>query len=81
VVVRLPERRFIAVALAMVSEFLKAGLKMPIHFAFCCDEEVGCKGVRSLVCGEGEHKLCAGAGARKGFACLTFGDLKSGTGT
>jgi len=40
---------FIAVALAMVPEFLAADLKLPIHFSFSCDEEVGCTGVRPLI--------------------------------
>ncbi len=40
---------FLAVALALVPEFLKCDLKVPIHLAFSCDEEVGCKGVRPLV--------------------------------
>ena len=40
---------FIAVALALVPEFLKLDLRVPIHLAFSCDEEVGCKGVRPLV--------------------------------
>lgn len=40
---------FIAVALALVPEFLKLKLRVPIHLAFSCDEEVGCKGVRPLV--------------------------------
>ncbi len=40
---------FIAVALAMVPHFLKQKLKTPIHLAFSCDEEVGCRGVRPLV--------------------------------
>ena len=40
---------FIAVALAMVPKFLAADLKKPIHFAFSCDEEVGCTGVRPLI--------------------------------
>ncbi|MGH6854543.1 MAG: acetylornithine deacetylase [Aestuariivirga sp.] len=40
---------FIAVALAMVPRFKAAGLKAPIHLAFSCDEEVGCKGVRPLI--------------------------------
>jgi acetylornithine deacetylase len=40
---------FIAVALALVPEFLKRDLRVPIHLAFSCDEEVGCKGVRPLV--------------------------------
>ncbi len=40
---------FIAVALSMIPHFKSAKLKKPIHFAFSCDEEVGCRGVRPLV--------------------------------
>jgi acetylornithine deacetylase len=40
---------FIAVALAMAPHFKSLNLKRPIHFAFSCDEEVGCRGVRPLV--------------------------------
>jgi acetylornithine deacetylase len=40
---------FIAVVLALVPEFLQRDLKVPLHLAFSCDEEVGCKGVRPLV--------------------------------
>jgi acetylornithine deacetylase len=40
---------FIAVALALVPRFKAANLKIPIHLALSCDEEVGCKGVRPLV--------------------------------
>jgi acetylornithine deacetylase len=40
---------FIAVALAMVPVFKRMALKVPIHLALSCDEEVGCKGVRPLV--------------------------------
>jgi acetylornithine deacetylase len=40
---------FIAVTLALVPEFLQRKLHRPIHLAFSCDEEVGCKGVRPLV--------------------------------
>jgi acetylornithine deacetylase len=39
---------FIAVALAMVPQFKAANLKIPIHLALSCDEEVGCRGVRPL---------------------------------
>jgi acetylornithine deacetylase len=42
-------KSFIAVALALVPAFLKLKLRVPIHLAFSCDEEVGCKGVRPLV--------------------------------
>jgi acetylornithine deacetylase len=40
---------FLAVCLAEVPNFLKAGVKSPIHLALSCDEEVGCKGVRPLI--------------------------------
>ncbi|MFO1033594.1 MAG: acetylornithine deacetylase [Hyphomicrobiales bacterium] len=40
---------FIAVCLAMVPAFKARALKVPIHFAFSCDEEVGCRGVVPLV--------------------------------
>jgi acetylornithine deacetylase len=40
---------FVAVALALVPEFVKLDLRVPLHLAFSCDEEVGCKGVRPLV--------------------------------
>ena len=40
---------FLAVVLAHVPEFLAAGLKRPVHFAWSCDEEIGCNGVRPLV--------------------------------
>lgn len=40
---------FIAVCLAMVPTFKEAKLKVPLHFAFSCDEEVGCRGVVPLV--------------------------------
>lgn len=40
---------FIAVALAMVPQFVAARLRRPIHLALSCDEEVGCRGVRPLI--------------------------------
>jgi len=40
---------FIAVVLAAVPEMLHRPLQRPIHFCFSYDEEVGCKGVRSLL--------------------------------
>jgi acetylornithine deacetylase len=46
---------FLAVCLAEVPNFLKAGLKSPIHLALSCDEEVGCKGVRPLVAHMRDH--------------------------
>jgi acetylornithine deacetylase len=42
-------KSFIAVALALVPEFLARGLKTPVHLAFSYDEEVGCIGVRDLI--------------------------------
>lgn len=46
---------FLAVCLAEVPNFLKAGLRSPIHLALSCDEEVGCKGVRPLVAHMRDH--------------------------
>lgn len=40
---------FVAVALALAPLMLKADLKIPVHFAFSYDEEVGCIGVRGLI--------------------------------
>lgn len=42
-------KSFIAVALALVPEFLARRLTTPVHFAFTYDEEVGCIGVRGLI--------------------------------
>ena len=39
---------FVAVALAHVPAFKRARLKVPMHFAFSYDEEVGCIGAHSL---------------------------------
>ena len=40
---------FIAVALAHVPELKRAKLRVPMHFAFSYDEEIGCLGAHSLV--------------------------------
>ncbi len=40
---------FLAVALAMVPDFLAGRLETPIHLALSYDEEVGCIGVRRLI--------------------------------
>uniref|UniRef100_UPI003BA96FC5 acetylornithine deacetylase n=1 Tax=Stappia sp. TaxID=1870903 RepID=UPI003BA96FC5 len=40
---------FLACCLAKVDDMIAAPLKAPIHLAFSYDEEVGCKGVPSLV--------------------------------
>jgi acetylornithine deacetylase len=42
-------KSFIAVALSLVPDFVKRGLKTPVHLAFSYDEEVGCIGVRGLI--------------------------------
>jgi acetylornithine deacetylase len=44
-------KSFIAACLALAPEFLARGLKVPVHFAFSYDEEVGCIGVRRLLAG------------------------------
>ena len=46
---------FLAVVLAMLPRFTTMKLKTPIHLAFSCDEEVGCKGVRPLVAHMRDH--------------------------
>jgi acetylornithine deacetylase len=40
---------YIAACLALVPHFRSLKLKVPIHLALSCDEEVGCRGVRPLV--------------------------------
>src|ERR1700722_19050813 len=42
-------KSFIAVALALVPDFLAAELKTPVHLGITYDEEVGCLGVRPLI--------------------------------
>ena len=49
-------KSFIAVALAMVPEFLARDLRIPIHLAFSYDEEVGCLGALRMV-----PRIAAGA--------------------
>lgn len=46
---------FLATALALVPDFKAAKLKVPIHLALSCDEEVGCVGVRPLVAYMKQH--------------------------
>lgn len=48
-------KSYLAVALALVPEFLAHELKTPIHLAFSYDEEVGCVGVRPLIAHVMEH--------------------------
>ena len=42
---------FLATALAMVPDFVDAGLARPIHLALSYDEELGCAGVHSMIAG------------------------------
>jgi len=42
-------KSFLAIALALVPEFLRRGLHIPVHFALSYDEEVGCLGAPQLV--------------------------------
>ncbi len=42
-------KSFIAISLAMLPEMLARPLRVPLHFAFSYDEEVGCLGVHGIV--------------------------------
>ncbi len=42
-------KSFIAICLALAPEFLARRIRIPLHFAFSYDEEVGCIGVRGLL--------------------------------
>jgi len=42
-------KSFSAIALALVPQFLKRGVKTPIHIALSYDEEIGCLGVRPMI--------------------------------
>jgi acetylornithine deacetylase len=42
-------KSFSATGLALVPEFLRRGLRRPLHFSLSYDEEVGCIGVRRLI--------------------------------
>src|SRR5215471_10870544 len=42
-------KSFSAIGLAFVPEWLRRGLKRPLHFSLSYDEEVGCIGVRRLI--------------------------------
>jgi acetylornithine deacetylase len=42
-------KAFSAVALALLPEFQRAGLKVPVHLALSYDEEIGCFGAHTLV--------------------------------
>lgn len=40
---------FVAAALALAPEFVRNGLRQPLHFALSYDEEIGCVGVRGMI--------------------------------
>ncbi len=42
-------KSFSAIGLSFVPEFLRRGLRRPVHFALSYDEEIGCIGVRRLI--------------------------------
>jgi acetylornithine deacetylase len=42
-------KSFVAICLALVPEMVKSRPRVPIHLALSYDEEVGCKGVRSMI--------------------------------
>ena len=42
-------KSFIAIGLALVPEFMRRGIKTPLHFALSYDEEVGCLGVEGII--------------------------------
>ena len=42
-------KSFVAVVLALLPEFMRRGLKSPLHLAFSYDEEVGCLGVGRMI--------------------------------
>jgi acetylornithine deacetylase len=46
---------FISSVLAAVPHLVSTPLKRPVHLAFSCDEEVGCKGVRPLIAHLKDH--------------------------
>jgi len=50
-------KSFSATGLAFVPEFLRRGLKRPVHFALSYDEEVGCIGVRRLLADLGRQRV------------------------
>ena len=74
---------FVALAVARAAQFKRQARRVPIHFAFSFDEEIGCHGVHHLLAdlptGErrprlaiiGEPTLMTVANAHKGAAILT----------
>jgi acetylornithine deacetylase len=50
-------KSFLAVALALVPEFLGRNLTTPVHLALSYDEEVGCIGVRGLIAALAERPV------------------------
>jgi acetylornithine deacetylase len=53
---------FIASVLAAVPRFVRLPLRMPIHLAFTCDEELGCIGLRRLLEDSGSQPIDAAMG-------------------
>jgi acetylornithine deacetylase len=50
-------KSFSATGLALVPEFLRRGLRRPLHFSLSYDEEVGCIGVRRLIADVGARGI------------------------
>jgi acetylornithine deacetylase len=42
-------KAFIALAITLAPDMVRQGLRLPIHFSFSYDEELGCVGVRRLI--------------------------------
>jgi acetylornithine deacetylase len=53
---------FLACVLAAVPRFLSRPLRVPIHLAFTCDEELGCAGLRRLLDDAGSLPIRAAMG-------------------
>lgn len=81
-------KSFIGLCVAVAPEFLARGLKIPLHFSFSYDEELGCVGVRRLIsdmtglpiqptlCIVGEPtgmKVIAGHKGKKSLRCRVHG--------
>lgn len=47
---------FVGIVLTLAPEFVRRGLKAPLHVALSYDEELGCVGVRKLIAHLGHHE-------------------------
>jgi acetylornithine deacetylase/succinyl-diaminopimelate desuccinylase-like protein len=47
---------FVGIVLALVPDFVRRGLKGPLHIALSYDEEIGCVGVRKLIADLDDHE-------------------------